>query len=140
MDYMVNFGVVQISMTYPLDYNALISVIRSIAWTVYGKFWLDKTVIIMSPILTVFKYLLLSRTMNHPKSCIPRFDVTPNICLAINNIDYVLEFIKPFVTGPVPILAVCCWGFDCEGRLAECMVARWLQPNFKIVCVWPFGL
>ena len=32
----------------------------------------------------------------------PRFDVTPSICLAINNIDYVLEFIKPFVTGPVP--------------------------------------
>ena len=30
-----------------------------------------------------------------------RFDVTPSICLAINNIDYVLEFIKPFVTGPV---------------------------------------
>ena len=27
-----------------------------------------------------------------------RFDVTPPICLAINNIDYVLEFIKPFVT------------------------------------------
>ena len=31
-------------------------------------------------------------------SSLPRFDVTPSICLAINNIDYVLEFIKPFVT------------------------------------------
>ena len=27
-----------------------------------------------------------------------KFVVTPSLCLAINNIDYVLEFIKPFVT------------------------------------------
>lgn len=28
----------------------------------------------------------------------PAFVVTPALCLAINNIDYVLEFIRPFVT------------------------------------------
>ena len=27
-----------------------------------------------------------------------KFTVTPNMCMAINNIDYVLEFIKPFST------------------------------------------
>ena len=26
-----------------------------------------------------------------------KFTVTPHLCLAINNIDYVLQFIKPFV-------------------------------------------
>jgi hypothetical protein len=26
-----------------------------------------------------------------------KFTVTPHLCLAINNIDYVLQFIRPFV-------------------------------------------